>query len=136
MARRKTAEAEAIPTEETEMQEAATATAVAEPPQDEPLAHRWRTNPFPVKTVNLDGYKVQLQESRPEKSAAPGYQNPRRREWLPGLLLQSLGFRHIRVAGSRGDPMHHPSAFLRRHRNSPALRQSLIKALHSLIDPR
>ena len=27
--------------------------------------------PIPVKTVNLDGYKVQLQESRPEKSSSP-----------------------------------------------------------------
>jgi hypothetical protein len=26
----------------------------------------WRANPFAVKTVNLDGYQLQLQESRPE----------------------------------------------------------------------
>jgi hypothetical protein len=29
---------------------------------------QWRANPFPVKTVNLGGFKVQLQESRPERA--------------------------------------------------------------------
>jgi hypothetical protein len=42
----------------------ATATAVPEIPEQEPPARQWRTNPFPVKTENLEGYKVQLQESR------------------------------------------------------------------------
>jgi hypothetical protein len=35
---------------------------------------QWRANPFPIRTVNLDGYKVQLQESRPEKER-PGSEN-------------------------------------------------------------
>jgi hypothetical protein len=33
-------------------------------------ARQWRANPFPIDTVNLEGYKVQLQESRPEKEPA------------------------------------------------------------------
>jgi hypothetical protein len=37
----------------------------AEQPAAEQPARQWRANPFPINTVNLDGYKVQLQESRP-----------------------------------------------------------------------
>jgi hypothetical protein len=67
MARHKTAAAEAIPTEELATQESATAPALAELTQPEQPARQWRTNPYPIKTVNLDGYKVQLQESRPNR---------------------------------------------------------------------
>jgi hypothetical protein len=79
MARRK-AVAEAIPTEEIEMQEATTSTAVAEPAQDESAARQWRANPFPLKTVNLDGYKVQLQESRPDRESRADKGKPSRDE--------------------------------------------------------
>jgi hypothetical protein len=37
------------------------------PTPDEP-ARQFRANPFPIKTTNVDGYKIQLQESRPEKA--------------------------------------------------------------------
>jgi hypothetical protein len=82
MARRKAA-AEAIQTvtaEEPAMQGTATATAVVEPPQDEPAARQWRTNPYPVKTVNLEGYRVQLQESRPDKESRVDPEKPSRDE--------------------------------------------------------
>ena len=46
----------------------------AEQPAAEQPARQWRANPYPVKTVNLGGYKVQLQESRPEKEV-PGAEN-------------------------------------------------------------
>ena len=38
--------------------------AVDEMPENEQPQRQWRVDPFPVKTVNLDGYKLQLQESR------------------------------------------------------------------------
>ena len=37
-----------------------------QPTPDEP-APQFRANPFPIKSTNVDGYKIQLQESRPEK---------------------------------------------------------------------
>ncbi len=82
MAQRKAlAEAlQTVPTEQTAMQESATATAVAERPQDEPAARQWRANPYPVKTVNVDGYKVQLQESRPDKESRVDQDKPTRDE--------------------------------------------------------
>jgi hypothetical protein len=57
-----------------------TATAVLEAPGEEPPARRWRANSFPIKTVNLDGYKVQLQESRPEKESRADKDKPTRDE--------------------------------------------------------
>jgi hypothetical protein len=38
-----------------------------EQPAVEQTTRKFRANPFPVKTENLGGYKVQLQESRPER---------------------------------------------------------------------
>ena len=83
MARRKQAVAEEIQpitTEEAASPEAATTTAVMDPPNDEPAARQWRANPYPVKTVNLDGYRVQLQESRPEKESRVEKDKPSRDE--------------------------------------------------------
>jgi hypothetical protein len=48
----------------------------AEPSAAEQPARQWRANPYPVKTVNLDGYKVQLQESRPEKEPTGAESDP------------------------------------------------------------
>jgi hypothetical protein len=42
---------------------------VSEKPVTEAHARQWRDNPFPVETVNLGGYKIVLQESRPDKEA-------------------------------------------------------------------
>jgi hypothetical protein len=42
---------------------------------DQPT-RQWRANPFPLRTVNLGGYKVQLQESRPEKDRPSTQNNP------------------------------------------------------------
>jgi len=67
MAKRKQVAAEAVeftPTEQATPQETATATAVLKAPQAEQPQRQWRVDPFAVKTVNLEGYKVQLQESR------------------------------------------------------------------------
>jgi hypothetical protein len=63
MARRKTAAAEAIPTETTEFQAAAsdTAVALAEPAS---AAQRPRQDNFVFKTVNVEGSKIQFQDSR------------------------------------------------------------------------
>ena len=51
------------------VQEAAPSEDAAPPMDDMPSAERpprqFRANPFPIKTVNLEGYKVRLQESRP-----------------------------------------------------------------------
>jgi hypothetical protein len=65
MAKRKEATARTLdstPTEETAAPHAETT--VLEPPATEPPLKQWRADPFAKKTVNLDGYKVQLQESR------------------------------------------------------------------------
>jgi hypothetical protein len=67
MAKRKQVAAQSIQadvTEEYAPQEAATATAVMEPPRTEQPVRQFRADPFPLKTVNLEGYKVQLQENR------------------------------------------------------------------------
>ena len=72
MARRKQAAAEAA---EMTPNEAAATPIPPTPPtaaEDVPTSpkapeRQWRANPFPIKTVNLDGYKLQLQESRPEQ---------------------------------------------------------------------
>jgi hypothetical protein len=40
------------------------AVAVLEQPAAEAPARQWRADPFPLKTVNLDGYRIELQESR------------------------------------------------------------------------
>jgi hypothetical protein len=64
MARRKQAAAEAVqmtPTEELEPQTTETGQADPDPP-----ARQYRPNPFPTRSANLDGYKIQLQESRSE----------------------------------------------------------------------
>jgi len=53
--------------EEAAQQELATTTAVLEPPVDQAPVRQWRDNPYPVKTVNLGGTKLVLQESRPAK---------------------------------------------------------------------
>lgn len=58
------AAAEFTPTQEAPPQAAAAATAVLERPAGEPPARQFRADPFTLKTVNLEGYKVQLQESR------------------------------------------------------------------------
>jgi hypothetical protein len=52
----------------------------SERPIDEPATRQWRANPYPVKTVNLDGYRVQLQESRPEKESRADPDKPSRDE--------------------------------------------------------
>jgi hypothetical protein len=68
MAKRKSAAVEAI---EPPAQEAAPPAAAT--PPEEPPARQYRVNPFPIKAVNLsDGYKIQLQESRPDKETHPG----------------------------------------------------------------
>jgi hypothetical protein len=59
-------EAQSAVIEEARPQASAAATAVLEMPAEERPKREWRTDPFPIKTVNLDGYKVQLQESRHE----------------------------------------------------------------------
>ena len=38
----------------------------AQQPEAGQPPRQWRANPYPIKTVNLDGYKLQLQESRHE----------------------------------------------------------------------
>ncbi len=50
----------------------------AEPPAAEPSVRQWRANPYPLKMVNLEGYKVQLQESRPQKERAGTEDDPSR----------------------------------------------------------
>jgi hypothetical protein len=67
MAKRKQVAAQSIQpdaTEEFGPQETATATAVLELPKAEPVVQKFRADPFPLKEVNLEGYKVQLQENR------------------------------------------------------------------------
>ena len=67
MARRKQVAEEAArstPIDEAAPRAAMTAADDLEPPEAEQPARPWRADPFPVKTVNLDGYKLQLQESR------------------------------------------------------------------------
>jgi len=62
MARRKQATAEAVqltPVEEPTPQVAETNNSAPEQPP-----RKFTADPFPIKTVNLDGYKVQLQENR------------------------------------------------------------------------
>jgi hypothetical protein len=44
---------------------------------DQPT-RQWRANPFPIKTIDLGGYKVQLQESRPEKERSGTENDPAR----------------------------------------------------------
>jgi hypothetical protein len=63
-----------------------TTTAVLEFP--EPPVRQWRPNPSPMKDVDLDGYQLRLQESRPPKDDASvteadaGDANrPERRRW-------------------------------------------------------
>jgi hypothetical protein len=78
MARRKQAAAEAVqltPTEETAPQAAEFEPAAQEQPDGEERARQYRPNPFPIKTANLDGYKIHLQESRPDES------HPDQRRW-------------------------------------------------------
>lgn len=86
MARRKQAAAEAVeltpealtppppsenvPPQSPENQQPGTPQQEAEQPQ-----RQWRVNPFPIKTVNLGGYKVQLQESRPEHRPNEKYES-------------------------------------------------------------
>lgn len=118
MARRK-ALAEAIqttPTDEPDMQEAATATAVAQPPQDEPAPRQWRPNPFPVNTKNIDGYKVQLQESRPDKESRVDQDKPTRDErW------------QMQIKFGSGDKQDEPSAavldFIKSHTKTVTTRE-------------
>ena len=84
MARRKPVTAtpeERSPAEDTAAQ-SATATAVLDAPDAEAPARQWRANPWPVKTANLGGYKIVLQESRPEKQARePGDDAVRNEPW-------------------------------------------------------
>jgi hypothetical protein len=71
MAKRKSAAAEAV--DLTPAQEAAPPVAAAtQAPAEEPSARPYRANPYPIKTVNLsDGYKIRLQEYRPDKASHP-----------------------------------------------------------------
>lgn len=62
MAKRTSAAAKAI--QPTPVEEAAPPLPAAEQPKAEPPQRALLADPFPVKTVNLDGYKVQLQHSR------------------------------------------------------------------------
>jgi hypothetical protein len=57
-------EAQTVATLEAPPQTSAAATAVLERPADEQPARQFRADPFALKTINLEGYKVQLQESR------------------------------------------------------------------------
>jgi hypothetical protein len=69
MARRKQATAEAVqvtPTEVAAPQAAEIEQTAPDQSDGEAPARQYRPNPYPIKTANLDGYKVQLQESRPE----------------------------------------------------------------------
>src|SRR5262245_31877590 len=69
MAKRKQAAAEAVqltPTDETAPQAAELDQAAPDQPDGDAPARQYRPNPFPIRTTNLDGYKVRLQESRPE----------------------------------------------------------------------
>ena len=118
MARRKAlAEAiQTVPTEETAMQQPATATAVAEPAQDEPPARQWRANPYPIKTVNVDGYKIQLQESRPDKETRVDKDKPTRDErW------------QMQIKFGSGDKQDEPSAkvldFIKSHTKTVTTRE-------------
>jgi hypothetical protein len=68
MAKRKSAAVEAI---EPPAQEALPPAATSALPE-EPPARQYRDNPYPIKTVNLsDGYKIRLQEYRPDKESHP-----------------------------------------------------------------
>ncbi len=62
MAKRTSAAAEAV--QPTRAEEAAPPLPAAEQPKSEPPQRALLADPFPIKTVNLDGYKVQLQHSR------------------------------------------------------------------------
>jgi hypothetical protein len=71
MAKRKSAAVEAIEPPAQEAAPPAAATTPEEPPAAEPR-RPWRQNPFPSKTINLsDGYRIELQEYRPEKESHP-----------------------------------------------------------------
>jgi len=72
MAKRNQAAAEAVqitPTQEAAPQ----ALEIVQPPAEQPAAEQpqqqFRANPFPIRTTNLDGYKVVLQERRPDKQS-------------------------------------------------------------------
>jgi hypothetical protein len=101
MARRKAAAeaSQTVTTDEPAIQETTTATAVAAQPHDEPPARQWRANPYPIKTVNVDGYKVQLQESRPDKESRVDQDKPSRDErW------------QMQIKFGSGDKQDEPSA--------------------------
>ena len=79
MARRKQVAAtdqEFTTTGEAAQPAAQTATAVLEAPPEETAIRKWRPNPFPVRTVNLGGYKLVLQESRPDRESRAGKEKP------------------------------------------------------------
>ena len=61
MAKRKSAAAAVQPTP---AEEAAPPLPAAEQPKPGQPTQQFLADPFPIKTVNLDGYKVQLQHSR------------------------------------------------------------------------
>jgi hypothetical protein len=118
MARRKAlAEAiQTVPTEETAMQQPATATPVAEPAQDEQPARQWRTNPYPVDFKKFNGYKVQLQESRPDKESRVDQDKPTRDErW------------QMQIKFGSGDKQDEPSAkvldFIKSHTKTVKTRE-------------
>jgi hypothetical protein len=52
------------------------AAAVMEAPNEERPTRQWRENPFPIDTVNLGGYKIVLQESRPDKESRKDRDKP------------------------------------------------------------
>jgi hypothetical protein len=79
MAKRKSAAAEAVQPIPADMA-APTAPETAAPPAEQPNpeqpTRQYRANPFRLKTINLsDGYKIELQESRPDRQSARDKKN-------------------------------------------------------------
>jgi len=60
----------------------------ADQPAAEQPARQWRANPFLLKSVNLDAYKLQLQESRPEKEPAGSENDPSQPKKKPRWEMQ------------------------------------------------
>jgi hypothetical protein len=70
-------------------------------------ARKWRANPFPVETVNLEGYKVQLQESRPEGKPWEmqiKFGNGSREEMPSDAVLEFIKSHRLNVVNKAGEP--------------------------------
>jgi hypothetical protein len=79
MARRKQVavqQAESTRIEEVAPEAAETATTAMEAPREERPSRQWRENPSAIRIINLDGYKIKLQESRPDKEMRKDKANP------------------------------------------------------------